>query len=580
MNGLAAHVGGAGRRGMRLVGSTCLLLSLILGWVAPGQAAPPQQALDPSPPSQTVKLIFIHHSTGENWLRDDYGGLGQALAHNNYFVSDTNYGWGPEAIGDRTDIPNWLEWFRSDNTPRYMQALFNESGQNSEYSRTSSDPGGENQVILFKSCFPNSSLEGSPDDPPTPGEDLTVGNAKFVYNEILQFFATRPDKLFIVITAPPLSDREYAANARAFNLWLVNDWLRENNYTLPNVAVFDFYNVLTGRDHHHRLQAGQIEHVFNPGANTLVYPSDDDHPSAQGSRKASEEFIPLLNAFYHRWQAAGESAPGAIAPPAVVSPGETTREQPQGGDLLIDDFEGGAPEGSWGWEAFWDESTPTSIDCAPVQDNAYNGDLALQIEYNVAANAWATCTLNFEPPQNWSGQRGIWFALRAVQAGQVFNIDLYTRDGENKATWLYTIETPPESAGAWISLELRWEDFHRADWEENGGQTFNLPGEISGIGFGFPTPQDAPNAGTIWIDKLTALGADQPVIAEPPTEAPPEAAPTLTPPFSEPSATPEETEKDEGNGCWLGLALPLGLVGLGGQQLVNRRRRQRSHPAW
>ena len=44
----------------------------------------------PNPPTQTVKLIFIHHSSGENWLADEHGGLGAALANNNYFVSDTN----------------------------------------------------------------------------------------------------------------------------------------------------------------------------------------------------------------------------------------------------------------------------------------------------------------------------------------------------------------------------------------------------------------------------------------------------------------------------------------------------------
>lgn len=68
---------------------------------------------DPTaPPSSTVNLVFIHHSTGENWLNDDNGGLGLALLDNNYFVSDTNYGWGPDSIGDRTDIGNWWEWFR------------------------------------------------------------------------------------------------------------------------------------------------------------------------------------------------------------------------------------------------------------------------------------------------------------------------------------------------------------------------------------------------------------------------------------------------------------------------------------
>ncbi len=50
---------------------------------------------NPNPPANPVRLIFIHHSTGENWLNDGNGGLGIALTENNYFVSDTNYGWGP-----------------------------------------------------------------------------------------------------------------------------------------------------------------------------------------------------------------------------------------------------------------------------------------------------------------------------------------------------------------------------------------------------------------------------------------------------------------------------------------------------
>ncbi|MCA9972004.1 MAG: hypothetical protein KC425_17390 [Anaerolineales bacterium] len=115
--------------------------------------------------------------------------------------------------------------------------------------------------VLFKSCFPNSDLYGRPDDAPTPGYDFTVGNARWVYNEILQYFATRPDKLFVVITAPPLSAPAIPENARAFNQWLVHDWLRENAYPYDNVAVFDFFNVLTGPDAHHRVVDGAIEHA-------------------------------------------------------------------------------------------------------------------------------------------------------------------------------------------------------------------------------------------------------------------------------------------------------------------------------
>ena len=294
-------------------------LSAISGKPVQAQAS----TLNPAPPATPVKLIFIHHSTGENWLRDGYGNLGATLNQNNYFVSDTNYGWGPASIGDRTDIPNWTEWFSSASTPTYMAALYTESGQHSSYTRTLANPGGENQIIMFKSCFPNSALSGNPTDPPSASGWLTVGHAKYVYNQILQYFGAHPEKLFIVITAPPLQDGTYAANARAFNEWLMNNWLTENNYTGTNVAVFDFYNVLTGPNNHHRYYNGAIEHVFTttPINNTLYYPSGDDHPSAVGSQKATTEFVSLLNIFYHRWQAG--SAPKDITSFSFTNPAVT-----------------------------------------------------------------------------------------------------------------------------------------------------------------------------------------------------------------------------------------------------------------
>lgn len=285
-----------------------LIIVILFGSFGSGQPTS-AQAYDPTPPSRVVKLIFIHHSSGENWLIDDNGGLGIALGENNYFVSDTNYGWGPNGIGDTTDIPDWLKWFRSDDTPMYMEALFKESAQHSSYTRVLSDPGGENEIILFKSCFPNSNLEGEPNDPPAAGDGLSVSHAKYVYNELLKYFVTRPDKLFIVITAPPVQERSMAKNARAFNTWLVKDWLRENNYPFPNVAVFDFYNVLTGENNHHRYNQGTIEYITDQGKDTSAYPTNrsDDHPSAEGNRKATLEFVPLLNVYYHLWKGSDAS---------------------------------------------------------------------------------------------------------------------------------------------------------------------------------------------------------------------------------------------------------------------------------
>jgi len=127
------------------------------------------------------KLIFIHHSTGENWLTDGNGALGIALRNAGYFVSDTYYGWGPDTgsgpIGDRTDIGNWYEWFNGPSSSTYMNALYIEYGQNSSYSRLATDPGGQNEIIMFKSCFPNSNLGGNPSDSPTTGANPLRGES-------------------------------------------------------------------------------------------------------------------------------------------------------------------------------------------------------------------------------------------------------------------------------------------------------------------------------------------------------------------------------------------------------------------
>ena len=41
--------------------------------MALGFAVCMKAADNPAPPASPVKLVFIHHSTGENWLTDGYG---------------------------------------------------------------------------------------------------------------------------------------------------------------------------------------------------------------------------------------------------------------------------------------------------------------------------------------------------------------------------------------------------------------------------------------------------------------------------------------------------------------------------
>jgi len=324
---------------------TALICLVLLSCNQGNQSKNSQFVNDPPAPAAPVKLIFIHRSTGGQWLADDYGGLGKALMANNYFVSATNYGWGPNSIGDRTDIINWPEWFTGDSRDTNMDALFNESGQNirdfGKWSRLREDPGGENRIIVFKSCFPNSDMRGKPDDPPAEeiSNERTISNAKSIYIDLLSYFSTHPDKLFIVVTAPPLAEENYrediqtaserASNIRAFNNWLMNDWLKD--YPYSNVAVFDYYNLLTSNGseersdltntnkepndstledgNHHRWWNGNVQHIQTVENNYSAYPTDsygDSHPTKAGQQKATDEFVPLLNYFYNRWMASLE----------------------------------------------------------------------------------------------------------------------------------------------------------------------------------------------------------------------------------------------------------------------------------
>ena len=172
-----------------------------------------------------------------------------------------------------------------------LAALYAESGQTRGYSAPGDRPRRRERdrhvQVLLPQLAPGRQPRRSAHvgDNPLRGQDAgsehhTVANAKGIYNDLLAYFATRQDKLFVVITAPPLAqastDASRAANARAFNNWLVNDWL--DGYPHNNVAVFDFYNVLTSNGgnadtndlgqatgNHHRWWNGAVQHMPDRG---------------------------------------------------------------------------------------------------------------------------------------------------------------------------------------------------------------------------------------------------------------------------------------------------------------------------
>ncbi len=255
-----------------------------------------------------LRFLFIHHSVGGQLLADpgelvggdkgsaercihvshpNGGGLRARLEALGYEVHEASYG---SRIGEDTDIHHWRNKF---------------AGQMDEILRCDRndrlyEDGRRNHIVAFKSCFPNSDFRGAGSEPGEPDSpELTLANAQAAYRSLLPLLQQQPDVLFVVFTAPsfvepkPVGMRaklrgvlggkpKSAELARQFNNWLADrerGWLAD--YPLRNVAVFDYYDVLTG----------------GGASNWLVYPTrggTDSHPSAEGNRKAAEAFLPVL----------------------------------------------------------------------------------------------------------------------------------------------------------------------------------------------------------------------------------------------------------------------------------------------
>lgn len=229
-------------------------------------------------PNDNINLIFIHHSCGTNWLQE---GLSKELNKNNYYVSDITYGW--REYGDKTDTSDWNIWFADE----VMELVYNEKSVVSATNYI--DPNqGENQIIMFKSCFPNSDAGSS------------INDEKNIYKNLIPYFEDNNDKMFILITPPPMINISDPEKTRELCNWLVDrqeGWLKD--VTTGNVFVFDFYNVLTHPNAHHYINNGKEVMCYTRGANELYYDTDgDDHPNREGNNKATAEFVSLLNHWY------------------------------------------------------------------------------------------------------------------------------------------------------------------------------------------------------------------------------------------------------------------------------------------
>jgi hypothetical protein len=264
-----------------------------------------------APPGVPLDLLFIHHSVGGQLLAaygpekgqgsilessSNGGNLRALLEQIGYRVHEASYG---SRVGEKTDLFDWTPKFRGQMDEILRCDLQDRSLEN----------GRRNRIVMFKSCFPNNMFQSAGAPPGSPsGPELTVWNAKATYRALLEEFRKQPDVLFVCLTAPPLAPGraseplwkllgrtvkrrlqgtefdvvESARLAREFNNWLAdtNGWLAD--YSLKNVVVFDYYDILT-------------DHGHSNLSRYSTWDGEDSHPSREGNEKAAQAFVPFLN---------------------------------------------------------------------------------------------------------------------------------------------------------------------------------------------------------------------------------------------------------------------------------------------
>ncbi|MBI5835350.1 MAG: hypothetical protein HZB16_23830 [Armatimonadetes bacterium] len=184
-----------------------------------------------------TNLFFLHHSVGDGMVTT--GNMRGAVttynaAHATSFVL-WDHGYNADGLRNAGGTQTGTNYgVPDDNTdPVGLFGLWTgtEAAQVACRQRILSN----HQVIAVKSCFPNCAIPDA----------ATVAQYKTWYLAMRDVFDTRLDRLFVVVTSPPLhrlgTNPVEAANAR-----LVADWLGSAEFLggHPNVRCFDLFNLL------------------------------------------------------------------------------------------------------------------------------------------------------------------------------------------------------------------------------------------------------------------------------------------------------------------------------------------------
>jgi len=227
-------------------------------------------------------LFWLHHSTGRNIINDGdmrtYIQNHNATAGTAYAFWDHDYnsiglrdpdgtlvGYGYDIPDDNTDPDGLFTLWTTPNSAR--DAIL-----------------ANHEAIAFKSCYPASHIA-------TP---MQLRDYIVYYLRMLEEFDKHPDKLFIVMTPPPLhrldTNLTEADNARAFANWLSGDGYRFGHW---NVVCFNLFDLLAHPD-----DGSETRNMLRYDYERNHY-STDSHPNPLANSIVGPAFCEFLFQYTH-----------------------------------------------------------------------------------------------------------------------------------------------------------------------------------------------------------------------------------------------------------------------------------------
>jgi len=193
---------------------------------------------DPSAPMSTsAKVVFLHHSTGGViWNGGVSTRISQYNASHNtsYSVTATDfpkaspYGW------NNYPYDYWNIWVNHAGNVAYLQE------PTLEMLTQTYD------VIVFKHCYPVSSIGADSGAASVSSSAKTLQNYKLQYDALKAKMHEFPDKRFIIWTGAALvqgaTNADQATRAKQFADWVRTEWDEPGD----NIFVWDFFNLETG----------------------------------------------------------------------------------------------------------------------------------------------------------------------------------------------------------------------------------------------------------------------------------------------------------------------------------------------